>query len=168
MKLLRNKMPAFSLLEMLVVLVISSIAVGIIYSSYEFSARYHIRIGTKTDRNLAVQELYMLLMNDFDRSLLATKPDSSTVFIFFPEQRKNVKYSFYRDSVVRIQAERRDKFDGLFSKPEFEMIQADSVSPPVVKSIRLGVSSFHPPLVFFYNKAFDAAALLPLPKQPGS
>src|SRR5690349_6024978 len=101
-----RRVPSFSLIEMLVVLVLSSIMVGIIYFVFFTVNSFYIKLTRKQNLDSDIQMLYYLVNKDWDRSnvIYAT---SASAFACHADGLK-IDYTFTPLYAVRKQGERID------------------------------------------------------------
>jgi type II secretory pathway pseudopilin PulG len=113
----RVSVPAFSLVELLLVMVLSSIIVGIIYFSYSTISAYQIKLSSQKRIAEDAATLYFILKKDVQQSevVLATSPET----ILCKQLLGNTSYSFYHRYVLRQQVERVDTFIMRFERPRF-------------------------------------------------
>src|ERR1044072_3609062 len=119
MRLLNHKVASFSLVEMLVVLVLSGISIGIIYFAYYTLSTYQITLSRKyndlNDRNT----LYFSLKKDIERSQQVTVFGESDLYCLSPHENLTIQYSFSSTYSIRRQAGRVDTFHISTGKPVF-------------------------------------------------
>lgn len=95
----KNRVSAFTIIEITITMLISAILIGITYTSYSIIARSYSSFNTKNENLAVVLRLNKLLQKDFDRCEMVLK-DSTGLSITFPDHK--VKYKFEPDYTVRI------------------------------------------------------------------
>lgn len=157
----RSRLPAFSLVEMLVVMVLSTIIVGIIYFSFSTIQSYQSQLIRQKQAAEDFSTLYYIVKRDVQLSSIVRAPSNAVITCEYPE--KQVEYSFFDNRVVRRQQERVDTFRLAFSPQLLRAGKLLSEFPAVVDEVRLATgtdsSGFNQLTVYKY---YDAATLVPL------
>lgn len=155
------RVAAFSMLEMLVVLVLSSILVGVIYFAYyTISAYQHTLVRRQAAQDDAARVFY-LLKKDFDRSETMYVLGDHGFQANLPQGRW-VRYTFTADVCLRAQATVMDTLACPFSQVGFQWRgQAAVTNGPLDE---LTIVAPNPDHDIHLYKAYDAAALLLLTK----
>lgn len=105
-----RRIPAFSLIEMLVVMLLSSITVGIIYVTYYSISMYYIRYSTQQIELERANVFFSRLSVDFDECLSVTKLSSG---ILCSQTVGTVEYHFFPEYSIRRQLSVVDTFPGV-------------------------------------------------------
>jgi hypothetical protein len=158
----KSKIPAFSLLETLVVLVLSSIVVGIIYTMYYTVSSYHIQLMRKQRAMEDISTVYFLLKKDVakSRTLVATDAWSVTCRL---ENGNDIGYTFDSLYILRNQHERADTFFLLSEIPAFYFnTQKVDKYPETIDAVEIAVKNMALPLNIHIFKQYDAASLINL------
>jgi prepilin-type N-terminal cleavage/methylation domain-containing protein len=113
----RASLPAFSLVELLVVMVLSSIIIGIIYFSYSTITSYQLRLTNQKRLAEDSATLYFVLKKDVQQSeaVRAVSPET----IVCERSFGLISYGFHHGYVLRQQLERIDTFLLRFERPRF-------------------------------------------------
>ena len=101
MSRISHKVHSFSLIELLVVMVLSSIIVSIIYFSYYTVSKYQISLTAKLRGFDDVSELYFLLKKDIYRSKKINSFDEENLICSVEGIGANVHYIFSASYIVR-------------------------------------------------------------------
>lgn len=118
-RLLNHRAPSFSLVEMLVVMVLSSIVISIIYFTYYTVTTYQASL---TRRYASVDDrsrLYFLLKKDFDDGYDIRTVHENELVVSKIEGDTPVYYFFDREFVLRKQHFRQDTFRCTFTNIQF-------------------------------------------------
>src|SRR5688572_20383804 len=124
-----RRIEAFSLIEMLVVLILSSIIVSIIYFMYYTVSTYQLTLIRKQRKSEDLTMLYFLLRRDTDRAekIVALSVDEIQTI---DTNAQSVYYSFDTAYVMRKQLARVDTFYGNFGRVEMAWQQKPIVVYP--------------------------------------
>lgn len=105
-----HKAKAFSLPELLVVMVLSSLIAGIIYFVYYTVSAYQLRLTKKMSREADMSLLYFTLKKDVENCKVVSATGPSAIHCIFADG-KQVLYSVRPDSsLLRQQNHRMDTF----------------------------------------------------------
>lgn len=100
-----NRLPAFSMIEMLVVMTISGLVMGAVYVAYVTVNGYQVRLAKRLEQVQEVGSLYDNLTLDFERASRVTYENQS---IRCRTATGEVLYRIISSCVVRVQANRID------------------------------------------------------------
>jgi prepilin-type N-terminal cleavage/methylation domain-containing protein len=104
----KNKsLPGFTLFELIVVMLISSMLFGIIYQAYQVIQFHYIRYEQESQRLGNLNMFFALLEKDVEESERVYADGS---FIRCISVGREVEYQFYSDMVLRHQGWKRDTF----------------------------------------------------------
>jgi prepilin-type N-terminal cleavage/methylation domain-containing protein len=154
------KIRSFSLIEMLVVLILSGIISGIVFFCFFTVTTYEINLSRKLDNVNDATILYSNLTKDIKRCQLL-RVDNNFLRCTYSENSRMVSYEFFPEYVIRKQIDRLDTFACLSDVPYYtfqgkELIKrkgyADSVSIQIAHADRM--------LPFTVRKVYDRATLL--------
>jgi prepilin-type N-terminal cleavage/methylation domain-containing protein len=160
MYLNRIRVASFSMIEMLVVLVLSSMVVGIVYSAYYTVSKYQLELTRKYTRHGDLAVVYFTLKRDFDRSARVENIKGENALRFSAPHGEKVEYYFSQEAVVRKQAMRVDTFQCTSGKPRFLLegreVRQDEVS--LVDEIQMDINSLPDQTALMLHKHYDAAS----------
>ena len=155
----QTRLPAFTLIELMVTMLISSISIGIIYSGYDIVSK-QFRTYKTTNETIA-EALYLnsLMNSDFSKARDAKKNRDG--FTLLDYENRSTVYEFSEEYIVRKVSFSTDTFHlpiknssySISGKDVLEDLSwIDEVSFDV--TINKEVTSFH------YKKEYDAAFLI--------
>jgi prepilin-type N-terminal cleavage/methylation domain-containing protein len=155
-----HRITAFSLIEMLVVLVLSSLVVTIIYFVYYTVSTYQMRLIKNQQATEDIGALFFLLKKDIVRSK-AVQAVSTDDIECITHEGFSVLYSFTRSYVLRQQVVRIDTFHGDFTMPVFQW-QGKSVEryPGDIDLVEINVDGMPLPARISIYKKYDVASLV--------
>jgi prepilin-type N-terminal cleavage/methylation domain-containing protein len=161
----RSSLPAFSLPEMLVVMVLSSIIVSIIYFSFQTISSYQVRLSNQKKSAEDAGTLYYILKKDVQQCNAVKALDDDEILCEYWAG-SNVSYAFLSDYTLRTQQSRIDTFTCAFTIPVFSFEDKPvSHYPATISEIRLPrAENSTGPLNILLYKYYDAASLLDLTK----
>jgi prepilin-type N-terminal cleavage/methylation domain-containing protein len=132
----RASVPSFSLVELLVVMVLSSIIVGVIYFSYATIVSYQLRLSNQKRLVEDAATLYFILKKDVQQSTCVRAISHETILC--ERSLGTVNYGFYDGYVLRQQLDRIDTFRLRFEAPKFyQQTKQLGVFPAIVDEIQL-------------------------------
>lgn len=155
------KIQSFSLIEMLVVLVLSGIVLSILYFAYFGITTYQLRLVRKVDKQEELGLMFYTLKSDVERSTILRLREQSIIDCYRTREQLDVSYYFDAPNVVRQQLHRIDTFHCSIERPvfSFQGVTVTDVNA-VVDQIRLVVDASQTPLELDINKLYDAASLI--------
>jgi prepilin-type N-terminal cleavage/methylation domain-containing protein len=158
MNLLKISVKSFTLVEMLVVLVLSSIIVGIIYFIFYNVNTYQLNLMRKQQQIGDMNTLFFTMKSDAER---CEHIDALNPYEVVFRGDIHVAYVFGDKFVLRKQDSRLDSFAGTFLKPVFSW-QGRNVEryPDIVDEIQCEFSHFSDSVTLDVRKYYDAAALI--------
>ncbi|WKN45350.1 PulJ/GspJ family protein [Tunicatimonas pelagia] len=107
---MRPRTRAFTLPELAVVMVISSLLLIAAYYGLTLIQQYYTRFRTQQVQSLQYRTLNSVLQQDFEKSKYILRQDNRTVTCHWVEG--STSYQFTSDAVVRKQAGLQEKFPG--------------------------------------------------------
>lgn len=155
-----DKTSAFTLVELLIVMVLSSIIVVVIYFTYYTVATFHVQLLRKQRVVEDMSTLYFLLKKDADKCR-TIKPNHAMSFSCISEGDWSVDYVFDSLYVLRIQTARVDTFYCRVKSVScfFENTPIEKHSE-VIDKINVGIQGLTQPLNISIMKKYDAASLI--------
>lgn len=149
---------AFTLLEMMIALVLSSIVFSISFVCYSMILKQFLNYKHSSTLIQEAGQLQTTLQTDFFNSQLIQYNDITATFIFF--ERPSVKYLFVKDFVLRESNNRTDTFHVLVGKPEvryeLNLLRENSL----VNDLRLNLKVAEADEVFHFVKRYSSYDLM--------
>jgi prepilin-type N-terminal cleavage/methylation domain-containing protein len=155
------KVQSFSLVEMLVVLVLSGIVLSILYFAYYSISTYQFTLVRKVDKQEELGLMFYTLKRDVERCNILRVREQYAINCYNTYGQLNVSYYFFAPNVIRKQLERIDTFHCQIENPLF-FFQGEQVTNinTVVDEIKLIVDAPQVPVELDINKLYDAASLI--------
>jgi prepilin-type N-terminal cleavage/methylation domain-containing protein len=158
---INRKVESFSLIELLVVMVLSSIIVSIIYFSFYTVSKYQMTLASKLNGFNDVSELYFLLKKDFERSKTILSADNEHLRCIIERKGIDVEYTFLADNIVRRQTNRTDTFKCKVSTPIFLWQGKEIIAPEInVDELQIELLDGPTSIQLRVHKEYDAASLI--------
>lgn len=154
---IKKKVPAFTLMEVTIAMLIAAIAIGITYAAYHIVSGTYINYTRKQDRVATFTVVDQLLKKDF---LLADQIIRSADGINIQDQQGTISYQFKDTYILRYQyALQTDTFKLQVKSPgfSFENNLAEEESPVDQLSFDTQLEGETIPLV--YQKIYSAQTL---------
>ena len=150
---------AFTLLELIIVLLLCSLIVGVAASTYLYVNKNFIEFKLNNEKLANVQKLQALLENDFFKSLTMKKVKDILLII---TKTDSIKYYFNNNLILRNQNEIYDTI--LFSKSnvKYYINSFEEESDGIIDEIFLQICLNDIPLTFHCRKESDSMALVNL------
>ena len=104
-----HRTDAFTLQELLIVMILSGILLSTAYYGLRVVQQYYLRFDQRSEQNLAHQTLHSLLQRDFERAVYIVKEERAVVCHLNSEP---IIYEFTTEAVLRRQAGVMDSFPG--------------------------------------------------------
>lgn len=159
MYLLNKRTPAFSIIEMLVVMLLSSLIVGIIYFAYYTVNGYQLTLTRKLQQVDDVAGLYYNLKADLDRSENVYMSGQGIV-CNFRQVGSPVEYSFFSEFIIRSQASRTDTLKCAVEEFLFYFQGESATLGGTVDEVWIIIKSGNESVSLHMGKEYDAAALV--------
>lgn len=159
MTVLNHKVAAFSLLEMLVVMVLSSIIVGIIYFAFFTVTVYQKTLENKYQHIEDINFINSGLTNDFDRSDSIVMLNEQEIICYLKHTNTNVQYSFFNSTIYRRQDTRIDSTACTVSGVQM-LFRNHTVIKGIIDEVRLETILLEGSATLVFYKPYDAAALI--------
>ena len=157
----KSKVHSFSLVEMLVVMVLSSFIVGVIYFTYYTVNSYQITLTRKYALNEERSSLYYLLKKDFDKSAELRTVHMNELGCYDLTGRANALYFFNDEFVWRKQGTRVDTFYCKMDSLRFlRMGQPITMPDEQIDEVQMILLDFAVPVRLNLVKEYDRAALI--------
>jgi hypothetical protein len=151
------------MIEMLVVLLLSSIVVGIIYATFLTVSRYQNTLTDKYKSNEDVTSIYFLIQKDFERCETINRTDEYTIECL-DMLRTPVMYTFNDESIVRHQLTRSDTFRCKIGKPVFKKDGKELQAKGALDELQVEIKCLPFHVNWVVVKQYDAAGLVPTMK----
>lgn len=103
-----KKLPAFTLMELLIGMIISSIVIGFGYATYALIYKQYLNYKSVKEQLVETVQLHAALSTDLRYSeLISFRDDKLT---FYPKNAPELTYRFYDDWITRTDRELTDTF----------------------------------------------------------
>lgn len=158
----RNKLPAFSLIEMLVVLVLSSIITGAVYYAYYTVNTFQVSLSRKYTSLRSAATLGYRLRTDVENARITTKLDSGFQCVL-PSNRV-ITYVLHDQYITRHQDALIDTFRFKTSEKFFLFEGKENPMAPIDEIILEG-RILEKNLRYHVAKEYDAASLVQFVKR---
>ena len=155
----KQKLPAFTLIELMITMLISSISFGIIYSGYEIVSKQYQ--SYKSSNEIIADALYLnvLMASDFSKARNAQKNDDGFQLIDY--ENKSTIYELSEEYIVRKVSFSTDTFNVPVKNISFLMNNSDVVTEPYwIDEVSFDVNINKQAQTFHYRKQYDAAFLM--------
>ena len=156
---LNSKVSSFSMIEMLVTMILSSMVVGTIYMVYYTVNSYQVTLTKKYTDVQALNDFYFVTMRDFDRSDYVEVVNGNEVKCTVKGTDTKVWYSLYQDQIVRTQKSRTDTTSFVIQSVNFFM-GGKEITNGLIDEVRMNVAILNNPVELVFVKQYDAAALI--------
>jgi prepilin-type N-terminal cleavage/methylation domain-containing protein len=161
MRLENSKVASFSLVEMLVVLVLSGIVLSALYFSYYTVFANQITFTRKIGRQEELGTLFYSLKRDVELSYVLRVHEEQSMDCFTSPNEVGVSYHFFSSHTIRRQFERIDTFHCKIKNISFRFQGIPvSNSSDVIDEIVLTEDAFQSPFEMDIYKLYDAASLI--------
>lgn len=149
-----TKIRAFTLNEMIVVLILTSIVVGLVFTVLTILQRRFHDIQQRFERQAEKQKLEQSLWIDFNR-YSSINYNMSTDELFFMSEIDAVKYQFHKDIIVK----NRDTFKIKAAQKTF-FFMGDKTQHGEIDAMKLRSSKNGIDQTFFFSKKNDATLFM--------
>ncbi len=159
MQLNPKKIQAFTLIELMITMLISSISFGIIYSGYEIVSKQYR--SYKSSNEIIADALYLnvLMASDFSKARDAKKNDDGFQLIDY-ENRSTI-YELSTEYIVRKVSFSIDTFKVPVKNISYLMQNSDvNAEPYFIDEVSFNVGINKQTQTFHYKKQYDAAFLM--------
>jgi prepilin-type N-terminal cleavage/methylation domain-containing protein len=158
---MKNRIPAFSLIELLVVMVLSSVIVSIIYVIFHTVSIYQLDLSKNQELTGEVATCYFLMKKDFERCKLINASNNRQIVCDGFDVNPTVTYDFSDNYVLRKQHLRTDTFHLSFLEVIYSWNGMKvNTFPSVVDEMAIQVRSPRDTLNMHFIKEYDASSLL--------
>lgn len=158
--LFNKKVKSFTLVEMLVVLVLSGIVISILYVAYYNISGYQLTLERKQQQLRDLSGLYFQMRRDVDRSTEVWADAKYAITCRNSQRGIDVNYLFTPDAVVRTQREVVDTFHCRSGDPQFLFDNVTVNEFPSKIDVLSFTLSLHDSVQFSVLKHYDAASLI--------
>ena len=158
MSLIGKKLPAFTLLELIAVLILSGIITLMAYHVLGITRSYYHKFQQKEKAISTISQLAMIIDRDFRKAKAIAGDESNIIFDF---QTHQVAYRFMSSYIVRNQSNVRDTFHLAVHDIALKRIDRENNKNNPIGELQLVVGG-RDSVFFHFNKNYDAAALFRL------
>lgn len=156
-----HKFKAFTLIELVVAMVLSSIVIGTALSAFLISNKQFNTFSATLDKNYQIQQLYSLLEYDFSRAQYITITPVS-ILISLPNSEKNtINYQLDNNTIKREYLGQIEKFNMTSVKKEaFFQNNPVFATSDIIDQLHLSLIFQEDSYEFKYHKEYAAYDLL--------
>jgi prepilin-type N-terminal cleavage/methylation domain-containing protein len=152
---------SFSLVEMLVVLVLSGIVLSTLYFAYYSISTYQFTLARKSEQQEDLSLMFYTFKRDIEHCYILRMRNQHVIDCYNAPEQLGVSYYFDAPNVIRKQLERIDTFHCQIEEPLFFFRGASVIDEnAVVDEIRLIENISSIPIELDINKLYDAASLI--------
>lgn len=120
-----RRLNAFTLQELLIVMILSGILLATAYYGLRMVQQYHHQFSASSERTLRYQTLQRLLQQDFDQAF-RIEASQETIHCF--HEHKTIHYRFSPEHIVREQGVQLDTFPGQATQRQ-DYFLAQTINP---------------------------------------
>jgi len=158
----RQRIKAFTIIEVVVTMTIAAILMGITYTSYQIVNKSYRSFNVKNNEMAALERLDELLKKDFNRSGIIEKDEKGIVI---KSSRDTVQYEFARDFILRISAISdtfKIKNEGLSTSFEDQLVGGQGLSDEEDRLDGLNISLLlqNEKIRYHYHKDYSSVNLI--------
>ena len=151
---------AFTLQELLIVMILSGILLSTAYYGLRVVQQYYLRFDQRSEQNLAHQTLHSLLQRDFERAVYVVKEERAVVCHLTNEP---IIYEFTTEAVLRRQAGITDSFPGPAQELRCFFLGDEVVLPgQPISELGFTITSQEESLPYRVHKTYAADVLMHL------
>jgi hypothetical protein len=153
-----NRIKSYTVIEMLVVMLISSLSIGITYTCYTIFSNHYLTYKKSSDELANYILLDKLLTKDISASKKTEKTPEGICCIF---QKENICYEFY-DSYILRKGIDTDTFSMIAAEsPVFKRLgKIENIPGALIQEINLVAVYKGEKLYFYYSKNYGANILM--------
>jgi len=158
----RQRIKAFTIIEVVVTMTIAAILMGLTYTSYQIVNKSYRSFNVKNNEMAALERLDELLKKDFNRSGIIEKDEKGIVI---KSSRDTVQYEFTRDFILRISAITdtfKIKNEDLSTSFEDQLINGQGLSEEENRLDGLNISLLlqNEKIFYHYHKVYSSVNLI--------
>lgn len=153
-----KKIKAYTLMELIVVMIITLVVVSITYKAFDIVLGQYGRVKSHNERIHELLVLETLLTKDFNDSDHVLRVPGGIVCSY---EERNIRYDFDEQWIVRTQQTMRDTFHLATGNVEFQLLNSVADKPGAyVERLNFDAENSGVPLSFRYVKQYGADVLL--------
>lgn len=158
----RQRIKAFTIIEVVVTMTIAAILMGLTYTSYQIVNKSYRSFNVKNNEMAALERLDELLKKDFNRAGIIEKDEKGIVV---KSKRDTIQYEFTPDFILRISAMTdtfKIKNEGLSTSFEDQLVDGQGLSEEESRLDGLNISLlFQNEKIFYhYHKVYSSVNLI--------
>ena len=159
MNLIDKKLQAFTLLELIAVLILSGIITLMAYYVLDITRSYYHKFQQKENSTSALSRLAMIIDQDFQKAKVITGDNSKVIFYF---QTHQITYQFMSSYIVRSQSNVQDTFHLIIHDIALKTVSGKNNNKDnPVHELQL-VAGSRDSVFFHFNKNYSAETLFGL------
>lgn len=157
----RQRIKAFTIMEVVVTMTIAAILMGITYTSYQIINKSYSSFNVKNNEMAALERLDELLKKDFNRAEIIEKDEKGIVV---KSRRDTIQYEFAPDFILRISAITdtfKIKNEGPSTSFEGQLIDGQGLSEEENRLDALSISLLfqNEKVLYHYHKVYSSVNL---------
>ena len=158
----RQRVKAFTIMEVVVTMTIAAILMGITYTSYQIVSKSYRSFNVKNNEIAALERLDELLKKDFNRAGIIEKDEKGIVV---KSKRDTIQYEFTPDFILRISAITdtfKIKNEGLSTSFEDQLVDGQGLSEEENRLDGLNISLLlqNEKILYHYHKVYSSVNLI--------
>ncbi len=159
MTLINKRIPAFTLIELIVAMALSGIVIGIIYTSHTIIEQQYTRIKLSGQKISQLKNLNFLLENDFNESESILK-NLNQVSLNKDGNSNHIVYLFEEEYVIRNKMNHVDTFFVKTKKIESKFLYPAINSNNFIEELKIEIITFDESIFFTLNKTYASDIFL--------
>jgi len=152
-----KKLPSYSIIELIVVMLIATIVIATAYQGYLMFFRQYLAFKERSEKIARVSLFDRLLTSDMEDSREARMRNAS-LHCIYPD--KNILYEFRTNCIIRYQENLPDTFYMNAGTPVFYFNELPTLEGKLVDRLEFTVERDKDSIDFSYEKKYGADVLL--------
>jgi hypothetical protein len=152
-----KRIKAYSIIELIVVMLISSIVIATAYQGYLLFFRQYLGFSERSAKIARVSLVDRLLLSDFENSFDVRK-QGYCIYCRYPSHL--VRYEFFSGGIIRLQDAVRDTFFMKMQHPQVTFRNLTANEGSLVDRISFSIEREKDSINFSYEKKYGADVLM--------
>jgi len=131
-----NKTKAFTVIELTVVMILSSIVISIAYLSFDILQKQYRNYRESNDKIAMISKLHRLLHTDFNNSEIIIKTDAGILTNYGTKQ---INYEFDFGFILRKDGEITDTFFVKIKEPEMLSLKHSQSNSEIIEELKFEI-----------------------------
>lgn len=154
---LNKKVPAFTLMEVTIAMLIAAIAIAITYTAYRIVSRSYLDYKRKQEKTADLMVIDQRLRSDFESAKRITK---SLQGIIIEQSGGKINYVFSKDLIIRDQFTlRTDSFKMSLNNIHYLFERQDKEAGAILDELELSIQADGQPMPLSYKKQYSSQDL---------